>query len=256
MALSDIINNISLIYDDIPNNTFIGPYYNLYKDNIQIKVTKSKTINEQIIISECHCFPINTKYTINQNTINIYVPKYYCGLTKSFIDNNNIRHISKGIIQSEKVLTSEIMPDTTDIDSYANVIIMPNCPYLFVFNYKDIRKDILLASLMCFNRLANSYKPSISSEVVDKCVLPFFGYNEKINDFNWNGIYTNEYNGPLPNIISKKQIQILYSLGMIKLAWLQYPKLGVYMILDKKEDIVKYYSTREQMDYNVRMMLI
>lgn len=263
--LKDIISTISTSYPEYIHKTFIGTgwtveiYNTIGYDGVIVK-----RINPSQHEGNSHMF-LKSRAEVDPTEIRIYkkYEQYFCNLSHAIITFRDIYRVIPQFINTNYQV-SKSHCKITDFGA-AKVINIPSHSNIsFVFNYEDVRKKTILATLMVFEKLRSDNMPTIQTEVMNDLILPLLGCI-KIkgrNTFEMRGaVYDSEYKGEFPSMISKAQLKKLYELGMIKMMTQFKDYTYNYILSDEAYDkgidgtLKKHFKSKESMHQYIHEIL-
>ena len=220
ISLEDIIGEVSIYYPEKPDTVHVGPGLFIEQTKHEVRIYNSIELKVHLYSKSEIRFEISP----DGNKICIYYKKFFCGLTKTFVEIDDICRISPCMAISE--YSVRLRPDDW-CNSQINVPVIHTSKLYrsyFVFNYIDTCKQKILALLMMLNRRQSLNQPTVQPEMIEYHLLSFFGYvdidGKKIHRYSPIGLkkkYTCEYKDKMPKYLSMAQVKKLYELGMIKM---------------------------------------
>ena len=217
-SLEDIIGKVSVYYPEEPDIVHVGPGLTIDENEYEVQ------IYNRIERSHFYYLKSDTRVEISPNKVCVYNKKFFCGLTKTFVEKYFICHVSPSMAISEYKI--KLRPyDWCNSRENVPIIRTPGLhESYFVFNYVDACKQKMIALLAMLNKRRSLNQSTVQAEVIDTHILPLLGYVEvdgkKTQQFSPIGLekeYTCEYKGNIPEYLSMAQLKKLYELGMVKM---------------------------------------
>ena len=276
VSLGHIIGKLNEGFSSTPNETYRGKNLKLRDEYGIIILWDPDTRFSKMFFKGKSLF--KTTYGSDGMTeVNVFHKNYQCVVSWAFYQKEDLCTVGKELAMSEYKTTYDWnggsipflkkitrvpvikMPSNTPMRHF-----LPRNEVCFVFNFNEERKHALLSLLLGLSQGETSF---VASEVVVEGVVPCMGgimqSQDKIVFDNPQEYLRCEYNGELPELMSKPQVRKLYDLGIIKMAKFDTNRSIPYFFIlsddafdnDPEKSLERIFGNKEAMHEYIEEML-